>query len=91
MMEAQCFHDANRFSPTPGRYGAKLEFSCFASWPGDETQETFFGIGSPAERAIQAAGEFAREKNVAEPRATIGFHGSKALRRLQIAEIQPGP
>jgi hypothetical protein len=30
---------------------------------------------------LQAVGEFAREKNVAKLGATIGIHGSEALRR----------
>jgi hypothetical protein len=46
-------------------------------------------IGGNA-RAMQAAGEFAREKNVAKLGASIGFHGSEALRRLQIVEIERG-
>jgi hypothetical protein len=37
---------------------------------------------------LQAVCEFAREKNVAKLGATIGFHGSEALRRLQVVEIE---
>jgi hypothetical protein len=54
---------------------------------GDEAGMQAIG-GDP--RAMQSADEFAREKNVAKLGAAIGFHGSEALRRLQIAEIQSG-
>ena len=46
------------------------------------------GCRQLAARPMQAAGEFEREKNVAKLGATIGFHGSEALRRLQVIEIQ---
>jgi hypothetical protein len=46
--------------------------------------------GNVTAAVIGVGGEFAREKNVAKFGATIGFHGSEALCRLQIAEIQRG-
>ena len=52
----------------------------------DETGMQAVG-GDP--RALQAAGEFAREENVAKLGAAIGFHGSEALRRLQVVDARP--
>jgi hypothetical protein len=54
---------------------------------GDETGVQAIG-GEP--RAMQAAGEFAGEKNVAKLGAAIGFHGSKTFGHLQIVEIESG-
>src|ERR1700731_12326 len=48
------------------------------------------GCRQLAARPMQAAGEFAREKNVAKLGAAIGFHGSKAFGQLQIVEIESG-
>jgi hypothetical protein len=39
-------------------------------------------------RAAQASSKFARKQDVAKLRATVSFYGSKALRGLQIVEIQ---
>src|SRR6516225_6645712 len=38
--------------------------------------------------ALQAARELAREQDVAELRAAVGFHGAKAMLRLQVAEVE---
>jgi len=41
-------------------------------------------------RTPQAASEFAREQDVAQLRATVGFHSPEVLCRLKIIEIQSG-
>jgi exodeoxyribonuclease V alpha subunit len=41
-------------------------------------------------RAVQSASELTRKEDVAQFRATIGFHGPEIFRRLKIVEIQGG-
>src|SRR5208282_1265802 len=53
---------------------------------GDETWMQ--AIGGNA-RAMQAAGELAREQNVAKLGAAVGFHRTEILYQLKVVEIEP--